>query len=143
MIHFKLITPERVVLEKDADSITLPTQTGEITVLSHHLPLISNLVAGEIRLKTGNEEEVFAVSNGVIEVKPDNQLVVLADTAEFGHEVDLERAEQAREKAQKLMQESYKDEKVFADAAASLEKHLARLKVARKHKSRKRANIET
>lgn len=143
MINFKLVTPERVLLEKEVDSITLPTETGEITVLSHHLPLISNLVAGEVRYKIGLVEETFAVSGGVIEVGANNQVAVLADTAEFGHEIDANRAEEARKRAHELMQDSYKDEKVSAVAAASLKKHLARLKVARKHRTRAKTNFES
>ncbi|MDP4000860.1 MAG: ATP synthase F1 subunit epsilon [bacterium] len=143
MINFKLVTPERILFEKEVDSITLPTEAGEITVLSHHLPLISNLVAGEVRYKIGSVEETFAVSSGVIEVGPNNQIAVLADTAEFGHEIDADRAQEARERAKKLMQESYKDEKVSAAAAASLEKHLARLKVVRKHRTHSNKNLNS
>jgi F-type H+-transporting ATPase subunit epsilon len=134
MIKFKLVTPERVLLEKEVSSVTLPTEMGEITVLDNHLPLISNLVSGEMHLRVGNVEEYVAVSNGTIEVKKNNEVIVLSDTAEFGQEIDPERAEKARERALKLMQESYRDEKIFVDTAASLSKHLARIKVARRHR---------
>jgi len=68
---------------------------------------------------------------------------VLADTAESGHEIDEKRAEEARVKAQNLMKEGYKDEKTYASAAASLEKHLARLRVARKHRTHTSRNLES
>src|SRR4051812_36398896 len=110
MIHFKIVTPERVLLETEADSVSLPTPLGEITVLPHHIPLVSNLEAGELRYKKGDHLEHFAISGGFVEVKSNNELVVLADTAEFGHEIDVERASQAREKAKLLMQTSYHDE---------------------------------
>ncbi|MBI2355620.1 MAG: ATP synthase F1 subunit epsilon [Candidatus Doudnabacteria bacterium] len=144
MFKFKLVTPERVLIDEEVDSVTLPTQTGEITVLTGHVPLVSNLKAGEIRYSAGNAERVFAVSSGTVEVKSGNELVVLAETAEASDEIDVGRAEKARERAQKLMQEGYyKDQKAFADAAASLEKHLTRLKVARKHRTRTHRNLES
>lgn len=141
MLKFKLVTPERILLDEQADSITLPTQAGEITVLEDHIPLVSNLKAGEIRYRKGNSEQVFATSAGVIEVKNNNEVIVLAETAEPAQEIDITRAEQARERAQKLMQESYRDQKSFTNAAAALEKQLVRLKVARKHRTRTHTNL--
>jgi F-type H+-transporting ATPase subunit epsilon len=136
-MKFKIVTPERIVLETEAESLTLPTTLGEITILPHHIPLVSQLVAGEIKYKQSGKDNFFAVSGGIIEVRKNNEVVVLADTAEFGHEIDIQRAEQARDSARKLMTEKYSDQKGFADAAAAFQKHLVRLKVARKHHSRK------
>lgn len=143
MIHFKIVTPERVLLETEADSVSLPTPQGEITVLPHHIPLVSTLDYGEIRYKKGDHLEHFAVSGGFIEVKAGNQLIVLADTAEFGHEIDIDRAQQARDKARVLMQSAYHDEKISATAAAVLQKNLARIKVAHKHRSKNQPKIQS
>ena len=141
-MKFKIVTPERVLLDTEVDSLTLPTSTGEITILPHHIPLVSQLVAGEIHYKSGNEENSFATSGGIIEVKKDNNIVILADTAEFGHEIDIQRAEQAKEAARKLMTESIKDQTTYADASAVFQKNLIRLKVAHKHRTKKQTNIE-
>jgi F-type H+-transporting ATPase subunit epsilon len=141
MIQFSITTPERNLLNEEVDSLTLPTQFGEITILKNHIPLVANLVPGEIKYRKGEEESFFSVSGGFIEVKKGNKVTVLADTAEFGHEIDIDRAEKAREDARKMMHESYKDEKNFADAAAILEKNLARLKVARKHRTKTHKNL--
>lgn len=143
MLHLKIVTPERTILDEQVESVTLPTDLGEITVLPNHIPLISNLRAGEIVFKKSGNENFLATSSGVIEVRGKNEIVVLAETAEFGHEIDPSRAEQARERAQKMMQENYRDEKGFASAAVSLEKHLARLKVARKHRTHTPRNLES
>jgi F-type H+-transporting ATPase subunit epsilon len=143
MIKFRIATPERIMLETEVDSLTLPTTSGEITVLPNHIPLVSNLAPGEIRYKVGGKQEFFAVSGGVIEVGKNNEVVVLADTAEFGHEIDVKRAEEARVWAKQLMSESYKDEKTMADAAAALEKNLARLRVAHKHRTHTHSNLES
>lgn len=142
MLKFKIVTPERVLVETEVDSVTLPTQTGEITVLQNHIPLVSSLAAGEVKYKTAGKESFFAVSGGFIEVKKNHEVVVLADTAEFGHEIDEHRAEQARAKAQELMKGSYHDQKTLANASALLEKNLARLKVARKHRSRSQPRLD-
>lgn len=142
-MKFKIVTPERLLLEKEIDSLTVPTQSGEITILKNHIPLVSNLKAGELRFKSGAEEEFFAVSGGFVEVRHNNEIVVLADTAEFGHEIDPNRAEKARLDALKMMQDNYSDHKVSADALALLEKNLARLKVAHKHRTKTNRNLES
>ena len=141
-MKFRIVTPERIVLETEAESLTLPTSMGEVTILPHHAPYVAQMAAGEIRYKHGGKSEFFAVSGGVIEVKKNNEVVILADTAEFGHEIDIERAEKARESAKKLMTESASDQRTYADASASFQKHLIRLKVARKHHSHKGTKIE-
>lgn len=115
--------------------MTLPTRMGEITVLKDHVPLVASLAAGEVRYKITGKESFFAVSGGFIEVRKNHEVVVLADTAEFGHEIDENRAEEARKRAQELMRGSYHDQKSLANASAAIEKNLARLKVARKHRT--------
>ncbi len=141
-MKFRIATPERIMLETEVDAITLPTQMGEITVLPNHIPLIANLVPGEIIYKHDNQESFFAISGGILEVNKNNEVVILADTAEFGHEIDVERAEKAKEAARMLMTQSAKDAKSFADASAAFQKHLVRLKVARKHHSHKGTKID-
>jgi F-type H+-transporting ATPase subunit epsilon len=142
MILLKIVTPERVLFEQEVDSVSLPTSLGEITVLPNHIPLVANLMAGEIRFKKDGRDQFFATSSGVIEVKK-NEVVVLAETAELGEEIDIGRAEKAQDRAKKLMAESYKDEKAYTSASAGLEKHLVRLKVARKHRTHTRKNLES
>jgi len=136
-LEFKIATPERVVFEdKAVESITLPTKMGEITVLPDHLPLVSSLVSGEIKVKIGGKEISMAVSGGFIEVKP-GQVVVLADTAERAEEIDEKRAEEARTRAKKLMEEQKVEAEDYAGLAAKIERELARIKVVRKHRERK------
>ena len=102
-IKFELVTPERVVLKEEVLQATIPTQSGEITILPDHIPLVSILIPGVIELKkmTG-ESEVISVSGGFVEVLK-NKLVILADTAELAIELDEQRIEKqlARSKAVK------------------------------------------
>lgn len=134
-MKFKIITPERVVFEDEVDEATLPTTEGEITVLPHHIPLVTLSRAGVIRLKKGAREEFLAVSGGYVEVQPGSQLTVLADTAERAEELDIKKIEEAHERARKIMEEKiHVDDVAYAAAAAALERELARLKVARKRR---------
>lgn len=135
MLKFQIITPERVVFNEEVEQLTVTTQDGEITILAHHLPLVSVLKPGELKYKKNNEEHVLAVSGGFIEVRPDNSAVILADTAEIAHEIDIERAESAKARAEKLMQEAVNKEDVdFASIQANLEKALNRLKIGQKYR---------
>jgi len=132
-INFKITTPEREVYYGEVDQATMPTLEGEITVLPNHLPIVSVLVPGEIRLIDGSDEIGMAVSGGFIEVRPGNNIVVLADTAERAEELDVAKIEEAKKKAEKALEEKRDmDEEAFAEAAAALEREMARLKVARK-----------
>lgn len=133
-IRFKIATPERVVYENEIDQITLPTTTGEITILPNHLPLVSVLVAGEVLIKKGKEVLPLAVSGGFLEFN-NNQLVILADTAERAEEIDEQRAEEGKKRAQDLLTKKQAAEEVdFTALAVKMEKELARLKVVRKYK---------
>lgn len=132
-LQFKIVTPERVVFEDTVESVSIPTVDGEITVLPHHIPLVTLLQAGELRIRKGKEEIPLAVSSGVIEVDG-KRVVVLADTAERADELEEEKIEKARQQAQKLMQEKRSDTEGFAEASAALEREIARLKVAKRHR---------
>jgi len=137
-INFELTTPERNVYKEEIDQITLPTKEGEITVLPNHIPLVAVLVPGMATLVKNGEESYLAVSGGFIEIQPRSRVVVLADTAERADELDVEKIEEARKRAQDALEETrHGDQVSFAEATALLERELARLKVARKRKYRK------
>src|SRR3989339_1393990 len=140
-IKFKIVTPERTVFEDQIDQVTLPTADGEITVLPNHIPLISILVPGELDVKAGGKEIAMAVSGGMIEVQK-NEITILADTAERAEEIDVKRAEEAKDRAEKLKEERIQaDETQYATAAAILEKNLARIRVAKKHLTKRGMKI--
>ncbi len=130
-IKFQITTPERIVYQEEVDEIILPTPLGEIGILPHHIPLVSLLSPGEIRIKKGSEILHLATSGGFIEVQP-KKVVVLADTAERVEEIDEKRAEEARQRAQQLLKEKRTDAKEFAALTAKIEKELARLKVVKR-----------
>jgi len=133
-MRFQIITPERVVFSDEINQVSLPTEDGEITVLPHHIPLVTILKPGELRY-TKDKEYSIAVSGGFAEVRPDGSVVILADTAEHAHEIDLARAEEARAKAVKLMEEAqHKGDVDYTTLAAKMERELARLRVGNKYR---------
>jgi len=135
LIKFEITTPEKKIYSEDVEQITIPTQSGEITVLPGHIPLVAALKAGELRVLKNKEEIIMAVSGGFIEVTPD-KVVVLADSAEHAADIDEKRAEEARTRASKLMTEKRFDAEEFALLSAKIEKEMARLHVVKKRKHR-------
>lgn len=139
MLHFELVTPDRVVFKTDVDQVTLPTTMGEITVLPHHAPLVATLVPGVARLVVGKNDEDVAVSGGFIQIGADGTVRVIADTAERGHELDLSVIEEAKQRAEKVMRETtHVNDESYAMAAAALERELARFRVAHRAHASKR-----
>jgi F-type H+-transporting ATPase subunit epsilon len=134
-IEFQIITPERVVFSDKIDQVTLNTKDGEITVLPHHAPLVTTLKPGELICKKGEIVYPMAVSGGFAEIRPDNTVIILADTAEKAEEIDVTRAEEAKERALKTMQESRQlDHAEFAALQATLDRAMMRLKVGNKYR---------
>lgn len=135
-LKFKIATPERVVYENKIFQISVPTTSGEITILPNHVPLVSILQAGELKIKDKDGEHVVAVSGGFLEIKPDNEVVILADNAERADEIDIDRAEQARQRAVEQMEKVKAEEDVdYAKLQSVLEREVNRLKVGKKYKN--------
>lgn len=132
-LQFKIVTPERIVFEDAVDAVIMPAVDGEITILPHHIPLVSLLKAGVLWIKKGNEEIPLALGGGVVEVDG-RKIVILADSAERADELEEEKIEKAKEAAKKLMEEKRHDAEGFVEAQAGLEREIARLKVARKYR---------
>lgn len=135
IIKFEIATPERVVLKEEIVQITVPTRQGEITVLANHIPLVSILEPGVVELvKPDNSRYDLAVSGGFIEVMKD-KIVILADTAERAEEIDLDRAETARQEAKQSMKNLRReDQERFTNFNAKIAKELARTKAVKRWK---------
>lgn len=140
-IRFKIVTPEKVVFEQEIDSVTLPTQTGQITVLPNHIPLLSALQAGEMIIKASGKEIPLAIAGGFVEVKPGSEVVVLTENAEHAEEIDIARAEQAHQRALELMKDKNREQVDYTALTVKIEKELARLKVAKRRKGSHQPNI--
>lgn len=133
-LDLQIITPEKIAYHGQADSISVPTPQGEITILPKHISLVSTMQHGAMIIKNDQLETIMAVYKGFIEIK-NNQVIIMTDIAERVDEIDQEKAEQARQEARiKLLEKDKMDDVAFADTMAILEKSLARLKATkRKH----------
>lgn len=128
-LRVEIVTQERVAYAGDVDMVIAQGAEGVLGILPHHAPLITALVPGELRLKRGAEEEIFAIGGGFMEVLPD-RVTVLADSAERAEEIDIARAEAARRRAEARLQGRSQEEVDFAQAEAALHRAMVRLKVA-------------
>ena len=130
-LTYTIVTPERIVQEGEADSVSVMTSLGEITILPQHVPLVALMKAGEMRIKSGKEEMLLATSTGLVEVRSGSKVVVLADSAERSEELELAAIETAKKRAEEALAEARNCNDVStADAAAHLERELARYRVA-------------
>ena len=130
----EIVTPEKLAYSDEVDAVTLPGIEGELGVLPHHAPLVSTLGAGELRLRKGGQEESFAIVGGFLQVLPD-KVVVMAETADMASEIDLEKAQEARRKAEQALEGGFVEGADLAAARASLQSALIRIRVAeRRHR---------
>ncbi len=135
ILKLKIATPEKVIYENEILQVSIPTMDGEITVLPNHVPLISVLKAGEMRIVDKEGEQILAVSGGFLEVRGQNEIVILADNAERATEIDVDRAEQARLRAEELMKQTKSVEDVdFAKLQAMIDREMNRVRVGKKYK---------
>lgn len=135
-IRLDIVTAEREVYAGDVDVVIAPGVEGQLGILPHHAPLMTTLQAGELRVRKGGEEVSMAISGGFIEVRPD-KVVVLADTAERAEEIDVARAEEAKQRARERLSEKQVAGADEARVEASLRRALIRLKVAEKRRKRR------
>jgi F-type H+-transporting ATPase subunit epsilon len=133
-LQLEIVTPEKLAYQGEVDSVQLPGSEGELGVLPHHAPLVSTLGAGELRLRKGSEDEFFAIVGGFLQVLPD-KVVVMAETADMASEIDLERAQEARRKAEQALESGFVEGADLAAARAALQTALLRIRVAeRRHR---------
>ena len=143
-IQCDIVTQERLVFSQQVASVSLPGTEGRMGILPNHSALLTTLAFGDVWVRHPNgEEEHFAIGGGYAEVQP-NKAVVLADSAEQAEEIDLERAERARERALQAMKEgAVQDPDQFAQIQASLMRAQIRLDVGRRHSGRRRREMAT
>lgn len=127
--RLRVITPERTVFDQPVTEIITRSVEGELGILAHHLPIITPLAAHALTIyREDGETERIAVSGGFLEVGP-GETVILADTAELPGEIDRERAEAARDRAQELLSRGGPDVDL-PRAQRALARALSRLETA-------------
>lgn len=130
-----IVTAEReVFVEDEVDEVVVPGIEGELTVLPEHAPLLTMVKPGVIRIGKSGEDVDMAITGGFIEVRQD-RVTILADAAERAEEIDAVRAEEARRRAERQLEER-EAEVDLAAAAASLQRALMRLKAVERRRRR-------
>lgn len=128
-LHCRVVTPEREVFDDTVQSVVLPGADGQFGVLRDHTPYLAHLEIGEIKVDTGSGTRYIACSGGFARVV-DNEIMVLAETAETPEQIDVERAKDAYRRAREFLDgddHSEQDEQRYRDA---LERAKTRLDVA-------------
>ena len=131
-INLEILTPDKILIREEIDEITVPTTSGYITVLPEHVPLLTQVQSGEITIRNNGSVENFAITGGFMEVL-ENKIKILGDYAVRSKDIEIAKAEEAKRRAERLMNEKVSRED-FAIAEAELRRSLLELKVARKRK---------
>lgn len=128
-VRFELATPVRLVVTEEVDEVIAPGVEGYFGVWPGHAPFLTSLGSGEVAYRSGREERYLAVHGGFAEVGGDH-VIVLADRAEQPEEIDVARAQRARERAEQRLAGRSQEEIDYARALAALNRALCRLQVA-------------
>ncbi|MBI5127765.1 ATP synthase F1 subunit epsilon [Candidatus Roizmanbacteria bacterium] len=133
MLHLKIITPRKVVLDEEVNSVSVPSSEGEITILSHHENLFSLLVEGIIKIIKGEAENYLSIGGGYIET--DGETVMILVSKAYGQsEIDKGLTEKALDEARKILSEA-KDEKQRSEALAMMRRAIIDTKLLKKRKA--------
>jgi F-type H+-transporting ATPase subunit epsilon len=131
-LFLEVVTPEKVVVSQEVDMVVAPGSEGEFGVLPGHVLFLSGIIPGEMRYNSGSETISLVVSTGFAEVS-DDKVSILVDAAERGTDVDIDRAQQAAERARERMANGKSAEEIdYKRAEVALKRAIARIKVAEK-----------
>lgn len=125
----EIVTPEHVFYSGNADRVVLRTITGDVCILRNHEPFVAPLGIGKMKVVHDNNDRYAVLSQGYLKVDK-NKLTILTDTAEWADEIDIKRAEEARDRAKKRLEEK-QDGIDFVRAEIALKKAIQRIDVAK------------
>jgi len=131
-VKVEIVTPTKVAYEGNVNSINIPGTKGDFQVLFNHAPLMSSIEVGVIKIEeTSGTKNVYAIGGGTVEVL-NNKVVVLAQSFESKDEIDLKRAEEAKERARKRLKKATGETEIdFARAELALKRAINRIKLAK------------
>jgi F-type H+-transporting ATPase subunit epsilon len=128
-IDLQIVTPERRIVQEQVDEVEVPGSEGYFGVLPGHTPMLASLGVGELWYRKGQEKFYLSIASGFAEVLPD-RVTILARLAERAEEIDVERAEAARQRAEQEASSQPQSDIAYERARADLLKALTRLQVA-------------
>ncbi len=129
-LKLQIVTPDGPVYSEDVEIVTLPGVEGQMGIYPHHVPLMTQMVPGEISVRKDGKEYFLAMGEGLIEITGDH-VSILTDMAIPAEHIDEAKAEEARQRAQARLGEKLSDEEV-ASVNSSLARSLAQLHVKRR-----------
>jgi F-type H+-transporting ATPase subunit epsilon len=130
-LKLEIVTPEAKIYSEDVDMVTLPGVEGEMGIYPMHVPLMTQIVAGELVARKGGQDHFLAIGEGFVEITGE-RVAVMTDMAIKAENIDEARAEEARQRAEARLAEKLDDEEA-AMVSAALMHSLAQLKVKRRH----------
>jgi len=129
----KLITPERTIFEGEIQELIVPTVSGEIAILPHHMNLVTQITDGEVTIKSNDKNQHIAVTQGFLEVQRDT-VSLLADFAVRSDEINMKEVLEAQKRAEEMLN-TKRDDVAERDFEAAMRRALVQVKVAnRRHK---------
>ncbi len=135
-IRCEIVSQDRIVYQGDVDIVVLPGAEGVMGILPNHTPLLTVLQYGIITVRKQNEEQFFTVAGGFAEVQPD-QVTVLADAAENVEEINISRAEAAKQRAEEMLKEGLPaDTDQYLMIQSALRRSTLRLDAAKRYRQR-------
>lgn len=140
-INLEIITPVKSVYKDEVDEVVAPTSTGEITILPNHVGLFTKITPGELVIKKNNSIQSIAITGGFLEIGK-NKITILADHAIRAEDIEIAKVEEAKKRAEKLLEEKTAEED-FAKLEGDLRKAIIELKVARKRRGAIQPTPET
>lgn len=132
-LQLSVVSQESQLLKTEADMVTAPTTTGEITILPKHIPLYSKLQTGQFSYSNEGQQHWLIISDGFITVSPENEVIVIVDAATLARDVSEQKAREAVQAAKKTM-ETTTDRRELLMAEASLKKAMLEIKLAQQSK---------
>ena len=130
IIHFKLITPEKIVFEDDVEAVYAQGERGSFGILPNHIPFMSSLAVDVAKVIKNGEEKTFSIIGGALQFK-NNEAIILTEAAECGSDIDTARAQLAKERAEAKLSTA-ETQRDIKHANAALARAMARLKAASK-----------
>ncbi|MCI5050930.1 MAG: ATP synthase F1 subunit epsilon [Candidatus Pacebacteria bacterium] len=131
-IKLTIATPLREVYQNEIDQLTVTTLNGELTILPDHVPLVVPLQLGQVMVKNEGNEVYHAIDGGLLEVRHDNEVIILSNRAENASDIDIKRSEDAIERAKEVMAQGTLNEDEYVEIERNIQRGLNRVKLAQK-----------
>ncbi|MEG9296090.1 F0F1 ATP synthase subunit epsilon [Mangrovibacillus sp. Mu-81] len=130
-LKVNIVTPDGPVYDSEVEMVSTKAQSGELGILPGHIPMVAPLQIGAVRLKKGSNTELVAVSGGFLEIRPE-QVTILAQSAETAEAIDVQRAKEAKGRAESRMQVQ-QDDVDFRRAELALKRAMNRINVSERN----------